>query len=159
MLVYRYCSKREINKIFEHHYFDKIGCQRDIDLHVNTHQYKKDVYYMHFYLAEDSLFYSYLSKDYCICTYEIPDDLVNKYLGAGYYPNREGKKIGNDYLLESVLECAIPSQFIYFDYLKKIDVLNESPLYEDYLKGTFPYFLDTYYKKEENCKKLVQGDL
>ena len=155
MIVYRMCSQKEVDKILEKHYFDKIGCKREIDPHLNTHQYQKGIYYMHFFLAEDSLFYSYLPINYCICTYDIPDDLVNKYFGFGYYPNREGKKKGNYYQLETVKECAIPSQFIYFDYLKSVDILNGYPIYEDYLNGTFSYFLDSYYEKEEKIKKLV----
>ena len=145
----------EVERILKGKKFDKIGCQREPDEHLNTHQYQKDVYYMHFFLAEDSLFYIYLERNYCICIYEIPDDLVNTYYGKGYYPNRKCIRDGQHCILEEVEECAIPSQLMDFSYLRAVYVLNSYPIYEDYLNGTFPYFLDEFYTNDEQRKKLT----
>lgn len=128
MLVYRVCSKAEIELIFNHG-IEASGslCEKTF---VNTHNYQSEINYLHFFLHKSDILYIKSSKDNYICTYDIPSKLLDLYCGVGIYL---------DYINFRnriyVVEFAIPSQELKFDYLKRVDELIDYIDFEDFLDG------------------------
>lgn len=127
MLVYRLCKKEEINKIFSGFNFSEIGNICEVS-NKNNHKYIPNKKYIHFYDKKDSILYLNPLKDEYICTYSIPDDLLNKYKGTGKY--LDFIKWEN---LSEIDEYAIPSELIEFEYLEKVDIIINDIEYEDFL--------------------------
>lgn len=141
MLVYRICSRDEVDYILNTGSFDLIG-GFGFQYKANNHHYQKvDVYYMHFFLNKDSVLYVNSSKGVFLCTYDIPNDILNKYTSLGDYLDyiNYERKI-------KVIEFAIPSLMIKLEYLKRIDVLTSCIDYKDFLDGDLsPELYETIY--------------
>ena len=77
MLVYRVCSKEEIDKLFQNRDIKDIGnyCTKT---DVNNHEYEENSKYIHFFKEKSSIFHFLLRERY-ICEYDIPDEILAKY--------------------------------------------------------------------------------
>lgn len=147
MLVYRVTSRIEIDKIIEHKSFKKIG-STNFDGYCNSHNYKKNTYYMHFFLSKEDIFYLNNFMKRFICTYDIPDYLIKTYLGIGKYISKYSDK-----MQENINECAIPSKLIKLSYLESIEVLPLKYEYTDYLLNNSYNTTLIYSKSHENILK------
>jgi len=109
MKLYRYLTEEELNDIKANN-IENIGSFYNSKNYkkINTHHYKKDVRYLHFYFDKkeiariDSLGFKGSSVCY-ICEFEIPFYVIFKYIGIGYYESH-GYQIDTD----SVFEVALP---------------------------------------------------
>ena len=145
MLVYRVCSQNEINKIFQNDDFSKIGClgedfikyqkMRDI----NNHKYNPEKLYLHFFDDIWSVSYWKAIKGNYICTYDVPDDILNNCFGVGKYLNPISESNDN----VCVSEYAVESNKIKKEYLVRVEEIiddieftddNEVEILDDYLK-------------------------
>ena len=152
MLVYRICDKKEIDQIFNTQSFDTIGCAGE-DTLGNKNHYIPHKLYMHFFPKKSYLMLLDTSKDRCICTYDIPEDILKSHLGTGKY---------YDYMhytnLWEIPEYAIESEIICLDYLEKVDLILEYIDIEDYWYDvTLNSFLETIYiKPKSKIKKYIK---
>ena len=148
MLVYRICNKEEITNILNNQSFTNIGNRFKVDIKKNHHKYNENIKYMHFFNDYDSVFYLNVTNGYYICTYDIPEDLLEKYKGIGLYLDRIQLIIK-----ECVIEYAIPNTEIKFSYLTKIEKINEYIDFDDFVNNE--YNLTTIYEKEFQPKTLT----
>ena len=144
MLVYRVCSEREVSTILKDKSFQNIGSFYQNDPKKNNHSYLENKKYIHFFKHYESVFYlNSLKKNY-VCTYDIPDSLLETGRGTGYYL---------DFLffrtLRNVDEFAIESDMVQFDYLKRIDQFQGALTIDDYLDGDFQSCMTTIYSQEK----------
>ena len=152
MFVYRICSKQKIERILNYKEFTMIGNYGAIYLNdkKNTHKYKLDKLYLHFFKNKDSIFYLDTSEDRFICTYDIPEDILETGMGIGkylYYFNFSH--------LLNVCEYAIESSLISFDYLLKVERINKYVDIEDYMyDNEISEFVDVVYNKK--IKTLIK---
>lgn len=133
MLVYRLCSKEEIDRIFKEKDFTNVGTsgkefiKEPGEDDLNTHFYESDKMYIHFFPKLVNLFYLYLEKGMYICYYDIPEEILNSYIGKGEYL---------DFFVHQahimVDEFAIESKRINFDYLKQVDLITKDIDIDDY---------------------------
>ena len=120
MLVYRICNNKELDIILKERNFSNIGSVRKrerVEI-ANTHKYIVGIRYMHFFWNMESVYRINKSVNYAVCTYDIPEELLNKYYGAGRY-------LINKDDFGWITEYAIPSEMIEFDYLKDILLISE----------------------------------
>ncbi|MBR5012502.1 MAG: hypothetical protein IKY15_01040 [Clostridia bacterium] len=85
MKVYRLCRKEEIISILKNQNFDGVGQECIQDETINTHKYKNDKKYLHFFPKFDDLLYLNTTEGHYICTYDIPDSILDKTKGIGKY--------------------------------------------------------------------------
>lgn len=74
---------------------------------------------MHFFLNKYNVIYHYFKKGKCICAYDIPLEILQKYVGLGRYKDvfcLEEYMIG-------IEEFAILREILKIDYLIKVEVL------------------------------------
>ncbi len=128
MLLYRLCKEAEILKILDTRETNVIGKYCSNNPKLNTHIYHKNKKYIHFFLAEYEITNLNPQKGKYICTYDIPKEIVNKYLGIGYY-----RSIFDLETLTKIHECAIPCELISFANLIKIERITKDLDFEDYL--------------------------
>ena len=155
MLVYRLCKKEEIEEILNSKNYKKVGKSFKINNKLNMHKYIENKKYLHFFKRKDSILYLNTIKGYYICTYDIPYKLLEFTFGLGYYLDKINFKIS-----EQVEEYAIPSDYMLFEYLVKVDEIIDDIDIDDYLYNNIKNKLTTIYenriKKEDNNKgKLV----
>lgn len=127
MEVYRICFSDEINRIIKRKNFKNVG-HTYVHTKVNTHNYNTKTKYLHFFEQKDSIFYRSTVKGKYICTYDIPEELLNEYFGYGYYLNYFTFK--NTNLIE---EYAIPTSILKIEYLKKVEFIKEDIDISDYI--------------------------
>lgn len=130
MRVYRLCNRDETEYILKNRNFENVGHKCKKDFTKNTHQYRQDINYMHFFEEETSLLYLYPSKGKMICVYGIPDDVLSSSIGRGLYLNFITFED-----MQEVNEYAIESDKIKFEYLEKIYIINQD-LDFDYVPKT-----------------------
>lgn len=126
MIVYRVCSKREITKIISDKEFYDVGNYYDINLKLNTFRYNKNIKYLHFYDRYEDILHSNVSKGRFVCEYDIPEEVLIKYSGIGFYLGY----INFRYLVD-VKEYAIPAFELVFENLISYNVIEEELDYED----------------------------
>lgn len=130
MRVYRLCNKDEVESILKNRNFENVGHRCKNDITKNTHQYRQDINYMHFFEKVTSLLYLYPAKGKMICVYDIPDEILISSIGRGLYLDFidfEDMQEANEY--------AIESDKVKFGYLKKIYIINQD-LDFDYVPET-----------------------
>lgn len=149
MLVYRVCNEKEINTIFNEKSFKKIGNYFEINQSINTNHYVKNKKYIHFFKYFNSIFYLNVSKGKFICTYDIPNYLLEEHLGYGFYYDRFNFKN-----LEKVVEYAIENGDIMYEYLIKVDKVLEYIDIEDFIYNNFEDKLELIYLNENHNKEL-----
>ena len=153
MQVYRLCSEYEINIILNTHDFSKISHFFYPSPKMNNHKYQPHQRYLHFFQKLSDILYQDTTSDKILCTYNIPDEILNKYIGLGYY---------FDYInynnLQFVTEYAIPNVEINFPYLEKVERLKRNIDYEDFLNDENLMTLTTtiYLKEKYKEKKKVR---
>lgn len=153
MLVYRICKKDEIENILRNRGFYNVGKNFHIDKKKNTHPYENDKKYLHFFKNKDSIFYLNTDVNYFICTYDIPNHLLAKNVGIGFYLDRT-----NFDKLEEVEEFAIESKQIKFDYLLKIEAILDNIDFEDYIFEDIAYKVETIYSYNAFLEYLSNND-
>ena len=149
MIVYRICKKKEIDMILNEKNFYNIGKTYEINEKVNTHQYKNNQKYIHFFKNKDSIFYLNITQDMFICTYDIPLYLLVKHYGTGFYLDRF-----NFTNLEIVKEYAIENELIDFNYLLKIERLVEYIDIENYMYDDISSKIETIYINTQVINEL-----
>lgn len=130
MQVYRLCNKEEIDKLLNEKTLKNIGHEFTVG-GLNSHDYKPNTIYLHFFPRLESILLLDTSKDNYICTYDIPDEILNKHYGfATYWQNDPATNNPN------TLEYAVPSLEIDYNYLIKVDKIIQT-IYtkEELLKG------------------------
>ena len=140
MVVYRLCNELEFQRILNTMAFDDVGCLCSNNSKLNNHKYKTNQKYLHFFKEFSSLFYLYLKPKSYICTYDIPDELLEKYLGVGQYLDIVFMR-----KLEKAVEYAIPNSEILFEYLKKVEKVSKYIDYEEYLDDDYRDSLEVVY--------------
>lgn len=121
MRLYRLCNKEEAKDILQHRNFEGIGHKCQNDYTKNTHQYMKNVNYMHFFENEMSLLYLYPAKGKTICVYDIPDEILSSSREKGVYLDFINFKD-----IQEVAEYAIESDKVKFEYLETIYLVDEN---------------------------------
>ena len=157
MLVYRICKKNEIEKIFKEKSFENIGRYFEKNSSLNNHNYE-DVYrYMHFFDDKVNILYLNLSNHY-LCTYDIPEDILCKYVGIGYY-------WGFEFLdkLYEVREYAVKSEEINISFLKQVDYIKDFFEFDDYIYDeNLTKFIEPIYSSNDGelaLQKIKKKDL
>ena len=145
MLIYRLCKEEEMLKILEAETITAVGRYCHNTRKLNTHVYKRDKKYLHFFLDEYEIINLNPKEGKYICTYDIPKDIVNEYLGYGYY-----RSIFDLDTLIKIPECAIPTELIRFSNLLKIERIKEYIDIESYLDDINKYKEVIYPKKSNN---------
>ena len=145
MLVYRLCQEKEINEIMDNKSFDNVGRHYTVNNRVNTHNYRDDKKYLHFFKDRDSIFYCSTSSGNYICTYDIPNDVLLEGKGIGHFLDRISFKH-----LQDAEEYAIITDNLSFDYLEKVELIKESMDVEDLLFNEMDDKLETIYEKEKS---------
>ena len=148
MLVYRICRIGEVSKLLENKDLNEVGkpathfIEKQQKGNISSHDYNFRLSYLHFFKDLPSIFYFY-TADKFICTYDIPEDILEKYKGQGFYLD-----YCNFEKMEAVDEYAIPVNELSFEYLKRVDKINEFIDYEDYLfDPTLKEEIQTIYEK------------
>ena len=149
MVVYRLAMQDEIESILDEKDYKNVGRYWENDAHLSTHRYDIHEKYLHFFLSLDSIFYLYTHVGLYICTYDVPDYLVKAYYGTGRYCN-----MVNHNIIDEVKECAIPSKYICFDNLVKVECIEYLMKYEDYLNGKYSDLTKVVYEKEREKMKI-----
>lgn len=147
MLVYRLCKEDEISTILETKNISVVGKYCSNTHRLNNHVYNNNKKYLHFFLEEYEITNLNPYKGNYICTYDIPEYLIEKYLGIGYY-----RSIFDLETLKKINECAIPSELITFSYLLKIERITKYLEFEDYLDDINKFKEEIYLKKTSKIK-------
>ena len=152
MLVYRICGIEEINNILSDKNFNNVGKKCSIRRNINTHLYKEDKKYLHFFKEFSSIFYFNVDNDKYICVYDIPFYLLDKSKGFGFYPDLFEFKC-----IKSIREYAVEIDELKFNNLIKVFKVKGNIDIEDYMFGNVVNNLEIIYemKKDKNNKKLI----
>lgn len=147
MLVYRVVDEEEVSIILDEESLKNIGNTYVIDKNINSHNYKPNKKYIHFFLEYGDIFY-YDSEDRrYICTYDVQEDILEKSKGIGYYLDRYFLRY-----IKKVPEFAIESNLISFDNLLKIEKITDIILFEEFIDGEYKDRIETIYTKKEKNK-------
>lgn len=151
MIVYRVCKNEELQIIFKDNGFTNVGYNFN-DSNLNTHQYSKNNKYLHFFLNKDSIFYLRTLKDRYICIYDIPEEILNKYEGMGYYWDYINYKTLNE-----VVEYAIEISNIRMEYLKQVSYIKQDLDYEALLEDCdLSEYVDVIYNRMNEKRFLLK---
>lgn len=149
MLVYRICKKDEIDMIFNDRNFKNVGKVCKINDNINTHVYKNNKKYIHFFKNKDSIFYLNTTKEMYVCTYDIPIYLLETHYGVGFYLDKF-----NFRNLEKVSEYAIENESISFNYLLRIEKILEYIDIDDYMHDDISSKIETIYLSNQMINKI-----
>ncbi len=149
MVVYRLCDSKEVQNIICNRSFDEVGSTFERDSKKNNHKYSPNIKYLHFFKDFDSLFYLGVRSGTYICTYDIPDSVLRKFMADGFYLDRVFLRD-----LENVPEYAVPTAFIIFDYLKKVDKVTNDIDFEEFAYDDYKNSIYNMYDFTDQGKKL-----
>lgn len=150
MRVYRISNRVEVATILETENLSLIG-RNFKNESKNNHNYLQEKRYVHFFKDEVSILYLSSRIKRYLCTYDIPEEILKKYEGIGYYMDHI-----NFRNQEKVVEYAVPSDEIKFEYLLSIDEFNSFVDYFDYIElGSFETYKNSIYKKDKSMTKSV----
>jgi len=150
MLVYRICTQDELSILLNERSLDNVAMYCEIDDRVNTHKYKKDKKYIHFFSEYGDVFYYDSKERRFICTYDISEDILENSKGIGYYLDR--------YLLryiQKVPEYAVESDLVSFDDLKLVEEMTDNIFYEDYVDDEYRDKIQMVYQADSKSLKKV----
>lgn len=151
MLVYRVCKNIEFKKILNENNFNNIG-NYFTKTNLNTHNYDEKYKYLHFFKDKESIFYLRTLKDRYLCIYDIPEEILSKYIGTGYYWDFINYKDLND-----VVEYAIENEAIDISFLKQVAYIKCDIEYEDYLDDNeLIDYVDVIYSFMDNKKRILK---
>lgn len=110
MKVYRYLGARELGEILAGNN-NEIGSffSRKVFRWSNSHRYKKDVKYLHFFQKKEDIekikmLRQKIDADFYVCEFDIPKKMMKK--GIGRYNNARGY----EHYVEKAVEYIVPSQ-------------------------------------------------
>ena len=156
MIVYRLCSSGEGELILENKGYDQIGGmgQNFIDLQKrkgsNTFNYEPYELYMHFFKSKEDVFKlsvnNYIFESYYICTYDIPDELLEE--GTGKYG--EEIEFKNP---QNIQEFSIKSSLMKYEYLVKMEKITKTISIDELDFNPLDNYLEERYNKEDNKTK------
>ena len=125
MKVYRYLSEKELNNILSGQ-TETLGNVFSHDKHIrkNTHKYKKDTKYIHFFKTPNSMkmlsyLYRKIDTPFYFCTFEIPFNILAMHGGKGFYPASGYDNIN------TLREYAIPLEMFDPNWLKEYTIDTE----------------------------------
>ena len=156
MNIYRICNRYEIDQIFNNEDFSNIGglgikyIQYKENKNINEHEYNPNKRYLHFFKSKDSIIYWNTLKDNYICTYNIPEYILDNHLKNGIYlnPFNFKKRV-------YIPEYAIESNKIKKDYLIKVEKIKEDiDICDDDYKELIDDYLEIIY--ENKSLKLIK---
>ena len=128
-MVYRVCKKEEYESLVNCVAFSELGAYFDFDTSLlNDHNYDKDEKYLHFFREMGNIVFLGTLKGNYLCYYDVPDDLLEKSKGIGYY-NEPGIIVKRF----NIEEYAIPSNLIKYEYLIGIARIKHEIELNDYL--------------------------
>lgn len=147
MLVYRICDKHEVDQILSSNSCKEVGFFYRNKLK-STHNYEEGKLYMHFFGKPSDIFYLDLSKGRFICTYEIPEELLQQHGGFTEYID-----FINFINICKVREYAIPGEMVDFEYLQKAELIDSYLEYKDFwYNPSLDGQVKTYYKSKQLTK-------
>lgn len=152
MIVYRVCNIDELDDLIKGN-FEGLGktYSREIMKDNNTHMYQEGVKYLHFFERIESIMYLRRVNGFYLCYYDIPEDLLDKGKGEGFY-----FKLDNMDRLVNVSEFAIPTSSLSIDNLIKIDRINSRIDLDDYIEDPdLTRFMQEMYTVDKD-KRLVK---
>lgn len=152
MIVYRVCHIDELSDLIKGN-FEGLGkvYSREIMKDTNTHMYQEGVNYLHFFERIESIMYLRRVNGFYLCYYDIPEDLLDKGKGEGYYV-----KLDTMDRLVNVSEFAIPTSSLSIDNLIKIDRINSRIDLDDYIEDPdLTRFMQEMYTVDKD-KRLVK---
>lgn len=122
MLVYRICTQKEVDYILDNKDFNGVGSPSTA-FGNNTHQYEEGYNYLHFFARKSSILLHWRNTTgYYLCTYDIPESILNEHFGTGSYPIHFIYGMG---IYTDLKEYAIPTFEMDFNFLRKIEILNQ----------------------------------
>lgn len=144
MKVYRYLCEAELNKILNGD-MERVGTIYGNQNASNTHNYKPNTPYMHFFAKLTDLekirdLKAFEPQNFYIALFDIPVTKLLLHTGKGFYPTS-----GYDVDYDSVREFAVPSSDVKAEHLKFY--------MKDENRGLSPQDVKYYIKKskENNC--------
>jgi hypothetical protein len=149
MIVYRICEEKEIQNIICNRSLDEVGSVFKNNARFNNHKYAPDTKYLHFFKEYDGVFYVGVNRGRYICSYDIPDVILDKFSGIGYYLDRTFLR-----KRESVSEYAIPCELLSINYLKKVEKVTSYIDFEEYVYDDYKNKIITMYDFSDPEKKL-----
>lgn len=152
MIVYRVCHIDELDDLIKGN-FEGLGKEysREIMKDTNTHMYHDGVKYLHFFERIESIMYLRRVNGFYLCYYDIPEDLLDKGKGEGYYV-----KLDTMDRLVNVSEFAIPTSDLSMNNLIKIDRINSRIDLDDYIEDPdLTRFMQEMYTVDKD-KRLVK---
>ena len=142
MLVYRLCNEKELKLLLDEKSFKHIAREFYPVKTFNNHPYKKYKKYVHFFHNFDSIFYLTVNEEKYLCTYNIPDEILRRSKGIGFYYDRIHLE-----KLEDVEEYAVEEDELDISYLQKIQKVLRYIDFEDYILKDYKDGLQTVYNK------------
>ena len=130
MLVYRVAHYKEVQNILLFKSFRFVGDYEREYNKSNTHYYEWNKRYLHFFDNLDNINYLHLNEGNCVCTYDIPEDILDKHRGHGIYMDY----INFEHAV-FVDEYAVPTSKLKYEYLVDIKQLLDCVDYEDYIEN------------------------
>lgn len=152
MIVYRVCHIDELDNLIKGR-FEELGKEynREIMKDTNTHMYHDGVKYLHFFERLESIMYLRRVSGFYLCYYDIPEDLLDKGKGEGYYV-----KLDTMDRLVNVSEFAIPTSDLSMNNLIKIDRINSRIDLDYYIEDPdLTRFMQEMYTVDKD-KRLVK---
>ena len=145
MKLIRLCKEEEVKSILERKDFDGVGKKYQNNEKLNNFNYDPNEKYLHFFRDISGILYLDSTKGNYICTYLVPDELLEGKNGYGKYLDYVNFK-----QLQLVPEFAIESKFLSFDNLEKVEKIVKDIDYHDLFFN--PYFkglTETIYDAED----------
>ncbi len=116
--LYRLCNKEEIDILLKNKNFEELGSKMKNNEKKNNFDYREDTKYIHFFKDKDNILYLNCSKGKYVCSYLIPENIVNAYSGIGKYL---------DFMffrnIVEIEEVAIPITLMDYNYLDSVEKL------------------------------------
>ena len=149
MEVFRLCRQDEIKKILTQKSFANVGqtCRNNPEL--NSHNYRANVKYLHFFKDKTDLLYLNTTAGRFICTYDIPEKLLKQTAGQGKYKDYIAFKT-----LCNVDEYAIPVNHLKFEHLQTVNQIIKDFDFEDIHENPREYFQTIYQLEKAQAKTL-----
>lgn len=142
MILYRVCDKSEIDKIICNRNFFGIGNTFKNNLSKCSFNYKENTLYMHFFDNIENILYLNTNEGRCICTYNIPDEIIEEYFCYGKYLD-----VISFLSYINVRQYAVPNSLMSFDYLLSIELLTSSIDIDDLINEEYNEYTKKLYIK------------
>ncbi len=153
MLVYRLCNEIEAQRLLNGETFQNIGKHFKKRKKANNFDYNENETYLHFFRKFDNIFYLKVREGKCICTYDIPDEILKVSEGTGRYHNYMFPD-----MIDDVPEYAINCNMLNYDYLIKIDKFIVYANHEDYFEDiTLSNVLETIYQNNAYEQQSIKN--